>query len=252
VNGSDIGLKVSEIRKWISERVLKGRDEGKNVVEECEERMSLVSLLCCEHYLSTGEKRNEFMKDVLFPLSTSLLDIRHCTRRSDETDFSLSHLLSLLHICCQYSTYRSLVCCEEGRLQFGRILSLCNERMLGKTRKRSFKLFHDLFARLGEREIEWMVKEGVVLAAIRRMRDKEERNDSVMLDACSAAAEFLRPDSASIRRVRKKWKGTEEWREVMWMMEEEEGVDHVCAVKEGGGGYWAKEVLRALGICCPT
>jgi hypothetical protein len=121
---------VSEIRKSISERVMKGRDERKNVVEECEERMSLVSLLCCTYLLSNAEKRSEFIRDVVFPLSTSLLDIRHSTPLSDENDFFLSHLLSLLQQSCEYTTYHSLLCCENGRLQFGRILSLCDEGML--------------------------------------------------------------------------------------------------------------------------
>jgi hypothetical protein len=244
-------MKVSEIRKKISERVLKGRDEGKNVVEECEERMSLVSLLWCEYLLSKNEKRNEFMRDVVFPLSTSLLDIRHFTPHSDETDLFLSHLLSLLKECCAHFTYCSLLCCGKGRLQFGRILSVCNERVLDETKRMSLRWLHALFQYGGEREVKWMVKEGGLSDVIRRVGEKEERNGDVMSDARSAAAEFLRPLYRPIRRLSEEWKGKKEWREVMWMMEEEGEIDSVCAMKEGAGGGYANKALRLLGIYCP-
>jgi hypothetical protein len=251
LEGSDIGSQVSEIRKSISERVLKERDEGKNVVEECGERMSLVSLLWCEDLLSTGEKRNEFIRDVLFPLSTSLLAICHLTPQTDESDLFLSHLLSLLKECCYYSTYHSLLCCEEGRLQFGKILSVCNERVLNETRKRSLRLLQTLFENGGESEVEGMVKEGGVLAVIRRVREKEERNRKVMYNACWAAATFLRPSYDQIRRLKQEWKGKKEWRELMWMMEEEGGIDIMCGMREADGWYDAREVMILLGICCP-
>jgi hypothetical protein len=242
---------VSEIRKRISERVLKGRDEGKNVVFECEERMSLIALLCCEYLLSNGEKRNEFMRIVVIALSVSLLDIRHSTPQSDETDLFLSHLLSLLQQCCWNSTYRSLLCCEKGRLQFGRILSVRNERVLHERKALSLTFLQTLFYWGGEREVEWVVKEGGVLAVIRRLREKEERNGHVMYNACRVAAILLRPYSDPIRRLREEWKGKKEWREVMWMMEEEGEIDSVCAMTEANGVLYAKDVLSELGICCP-
>jgi hypothetical protein len=252
LKGSDIGLRVSEIRKRILERVLKRRDEEENVVEECEERMSLVSLLVCEYLLCNDEKRNEFLRDIMFPLSTSLLHIRHSTPQSDKTDLFLSHLFSLLRECCRDSTYRSLLCSEEGRLQFGRILSVCNERMLDETRRMSGRLFETLFETGEEREVEWIVKEGGLLAVIRRVREKEERNIGVMSAACWTAYKFLRPwDHKSIRRLRTEWKGKKEWRVMMWMMEEDGGIDSMHAVKEAYGRDYAKDVLRTLGICCP-
>jgi hypothetical protein len=250
LKGNDLVLKVSEIRKRISERVLKGRDERKNGVFECEERMSLVFLLCCEYLISKGEKRNEFMRDVVFPLSTSLLDISHSTPQSDKTDLFLSHLLCLLKHCYYNSIYRSLLCCEEGRFQFGRIMSVCNERVLDETRRMSLDLVQILFRWSGEREVEWMVKEGGVLGMIRRQGEKEERNRDVMEYACLAAAKFLRPWSRPIRRVRKEWKGTKEWREVMWMMEEEGEIDSLCGWAEAYGRSLPKQLLRELGICC--
>jgi hypothetical protein len=235
----------------ISERVLKGRDEGKNVVEECEERMSLVSLLCCEYLLSNDEKKNEFMRDVLFSLSTSLLDISHFTPKCDEADLFLTHLFSLLQLCCEYPTYRSLLCCEKGRLQFGRILSMCNESGLDETRGISLELLRALFSWGEESEVAWMVKEGGIRTVIRRVREKEERNRHFMHNACWAAAEFLRPYSDPIRRLREEWKGKKEWREVMWMMEEEGEIDSMCGRAIADDEYKAQEVLNLLGICCP-
>jgi hypothetical protein len=105
---------MNEIGKRISERMLKGRDEGKNVVEECEERMRLVCLLWCEYFLSYGAKEKKFVRDVVFPLSTSLLDIRHYTPQSDETDLFLPPLVSLLSTYCRDSTYGSWRCSEKG------------------------------------------------------------------------------------------------------------------------------------------
>jgi hypothetical protein len=50
--------------------------------------------------------------------------------------------------------------------------------------------------------------------------------------------------------LRKEWKGKKEWREVMWVMEEEGEIDSMCGMKEGDDGNWGKAVLRLLGICC--
>jgi hypothetical protein len=97
-----------------------------------------------------------------------------------------------------------------------------------------------------EREVEWIVKEGGMLAVVRRVREKEERNRNVTSYACWAAVSFLRPSSARIRRVREEWKGKKEWREVMWMMEEEGEIDSMCEIREATGGGYAKEVLREL------
>jgi hypothetical protein len=250
LEGSDNGLKVSGIRKRISERVLKGRDERKNVVDEFEERISLVSLLCCEYLLSNDEKKNEFMRDVVFPLSPSLLDIPHGTPQSDETELCLSHLISLLRECCFEHTYRSLVCCKAGRLQFGRILSVWNERVLDQTRITSCLLLQALFQFGGEREVKWMLKEGGVLAVIRGVSEKVERNGHVMCHACYIVAQFLCFSPYSIRCLREEWKGKTEWREMLWMMAEEGGVDSVCGRTKADDWGYAKQVLRELGICC--
>jgi hypothetical protein len=96
-----------------------------------------------------------------------------------------------------------------------------------------------------------MGKEGGVLAVIRRVREPEERNRDVMEYACWAAAEFFCPGYRQIRRLRQEWKGKKEWREVMWMMEEEGGIDSVCGRAQADRGSWAKKALRLLGICCP-
>jgi hypothetical protein len=114
----------------------------------------------------------------------------------------------------------------------------------------SLQFLRTLFSWGGERDVEWMVKEGGVLAVIRRLKEKEERNRFVMYYACVAASAFLRPLSRPIRRLKEDWNGTKEWREVMWMMEEEGEIDSMCAGKEGYGLYWVKQVLSLLGICC--
>jgi hypothetical protein len=123
--------------------------------------------------------------------------------------------------------------------------------VLDEARRISFMLWITLFEKGGEGEVEWMVKEGGVRSMIRRVREKKERNSYVMYFTCWAAGAFLRPWLGGIRRVRKEWKGKKEWREVMWMMEEEGGIDSMCGMKEADGGSVAKEVLKALGICCP-
>jgi hypothetical protein len=71
-----------------------------------------------------------------------------------------------------------------------------------------------------------------------------------MINACFAAAHFFRPFLRSIRRLKEEWKGKKEWREVMWMMEEEGAVDSMCGRTETHGEFEAKEVLKELGICC--
>jgi hypothetical protein len=50
--------------------------------------------------------------------------------------------------------------------------------------------------------------------------------------------------------LRKEWKGKKEWREVMWMMEEEGGIDSVCGMREAYDGDDVKNALSVLGICC--
>jgi hypothetical protein len=121
--------------------------------------------------------------------------------------------------------------------------------MLNETRARSYMLLCSLFERCEERGVEWVVKEGGVLAAIRRVREKEERNVFARFYACWAAGELLGSYTDQIRGVREEWKGTKEWREAMWMMEEEGEIDSLCGRAKADGGGWAEDVLRELGIC---
>jgi hypothetical protein len=120
-----------------------------------------------------------------------------------------------------------------------------------ETRAMSLLLLHTLFIEGRESEVKWEVKEGGVLAVIRRVREKDERNRDVLCCGCLAADQFLHLWSSQIRRVRGEWKGKKEWREVMWMMEEEGEIDSVCAGNEAYGGFFVKDVLRMLGLCCP-
>jgi hypothetical protein len=122
--------------------------------------------------------------------------------------------------------------------------------VLDVTIAKSLELLRTLFAQCGKRDVEWVVKEGGVLGVIRIVMEKEERNGDVMCYVCWAAARFLYPRTGQIRRLRNEWKGKKEWREVMWMMEEEGGIDSMCGRKEAYGGFKAQEVLKLLGICC--
>jgi hypothetical protein len=92
------------------------------------------------------------------------------------------------------------------------------------------------------------VKEGAIRFGFEMMREKKERESEVLGTLCFTVGNFFCPMMEKVVRLREEWRGRKEYREMMWMVEEEGGVDCGISGKWSNWNFWVDKILMGIGM----
>jgi hypothetical protein len=190
-----------------------------------------------------------FVENILFPFVKSILDEWKKMSLSESDDGLVCLLPVLLYETALDKSFRTLLCCERNNRVFGGILFLSSNLLLTKTRETTVMLLQQLFWVGDEEDVKWMRKEGGISGVVRRLIDKNERERTVRWNGLVALAYLFQPTKEKVRRKEIKWKGSEDWRKVMWTLEEEDAINSiVSALDIRGDSSLNARVRNSIGV----
>jgi hypothetical protein len=141
---------------------------------------------------------------------------------------------------------------DAGKTLFDRLLSLSLSDFQDVPREQVFLLLQNLLRFCNEEEIKEVCVWGGIKCIVEKMREKRERNGRVMEEASYALGEFFNDMGWEkvLRREMVEWKGMTEMKEMLWMVEEEGGVESATSNLHVTYAFHTKMVSRGLGVCC--
>jgi hypothetical protein len=215
---------ISEGYEKEVERSGKGETEKRKV-----DKISFVCLLQIELMsIEEEDEKKKFVKNHFLPVLPFLRCGEEKEREKEDSYEDDVEDATIFQFLCKYllgnDSLRSLLLSDERKILLNKTLLFSFRRDSPFTRRECLNILCVLF-RDGKEEVEFVIREGGTKCVVLRMREKEEREDTVKIYGKYALMYclFYSHDGNRIPyRMKEGWKGKEIMREMMWMMEEED------------------------------